>query len=145
MYKFLLLQIVLTGFMSSAFAVGCSDKGYKLKTRVFQMNRDGTKDMLVIGFPKTLSIHSGQFEEFVVESGEQKAPSSAVFNYQGKNHKSKKSLNLSIDSGILLSKNKIIKKFINKWVIDSPGILTIELVRKKKVLCKEIVKIYRGD
>lgn len=120
----------------------CKERGLELKTKVFQISRKGVKKKLLVSFPSSLSIHSGQFEEFVVK-GKGKL-SHVNFEYAGKHHKEIKKLKFSKAKNLNLTKNTI-KSFINRWVVDSPGMLSVKLFKNKKVVCTEKIKVVAGD
>lgn len=139
--KALFCSILLVA-SSQACEKSCEEKGLELKTKVFQINREGVKTKLLVPFPSSLSIHSGQFEEFVVK-GEGKL-SHVNFKYSGKHHEEVKRLELFKNENLHLTK-KVIKSFVNKWVVGSPGMLTVTLFKNEKVICTEKIKVIAGD
>lgn len=130
--------------IASAQASGktCEQKGLELKTKVFQIDRKGVKTKLLVPFPSSLSIHSGQFEEFAVK-GKGNA-SHVIFEYSGKHHKEVKKLKFFKTENLNLTK-RTIKSFINKWVVDSPGMLTVKLFKNDTVICTEEIEVIAGD
>ena len=150
MMKFIYIFLFSIQFTFASEFPSCNSLNVKVKTFVEQKIRNKKRKVVsskvLVDLNPQWSIHSGIYDELVIETDKDISLNLASFNYVTyKNERINKKIKLFKQNKLYVGANSKINNFMSSWISKGPGDISVTLFSNNKALCSYGIEVVKGD